>query len=262
MNTIKKILATCLVGAVAFSLNAQPDPGATVDQDGNLVLSDGTVIAPPAGQVIDGDLDVDGDGTADVTAPVVTVETDGSITLADGTNLAVPDLPKGGDFIVSWFGSDFFDYKPAVAADTNQWYFSFTFKDMFHFTVSNWFYFAEMDATIFINPNSAQKSLDGVWVYTKNLFPGQTLGTWMYIARGNDWNDLRDTDKDGIFDVGDGAAGGQTVDGFIFIKDANGYDTKGPGWFFFSEFNDGNYIKRAGDNPWVKLSDPVGTPLG
>ena len=259
MNTIKKIVAACLVGAVAFSLNAQPDPGATVDESGNLVLSDGTVIAPPEGEVVDGNLVVGGNT---IMAPTATVNNDGSITLGDGTVLSVPDLPKGGDFIVSWFGSDFFDYKPAVDADTNQWYFSFTFKDMFHFAVSNWFYFAEMDATIYVNPNSASKSLDGVWVYTSNLFPDQSAGTWMYIARGNDWNDLRDSDKDGVNDLGDGAAGGQTADGFIYIVNPDGYDAQGAGWFFFSEYGDGNFIKRAGANPWVKLSDPVGTPLG
>ena len=261
MNTIKKIVATCLVGAVAFSLSAQPDPDATVDVDGNLVLGDGTVIAPPAGEVVDGNLVVDGNT---ITAPTATVNGDGSITLGDGTTLTVPDLPQGGDFIVSWFGSDFFDFDAGLAADQSQQYFSFTLKNMYHFASSNWFYVLEWDATVFVDPNTGNRSLaTGVWMYSNNLFPGQSSGIWFFVSGTNGWNDLRDSDGDGVNDLSDGEAGAQVLEGYLYLSDASGYDANGAGWFYFSEFDDsptdpGNFIIRlGGGGTWVELTDPV-----
>lgn len=256
---IKKLILAGLLGSlIAFSLNAQTIPDATVDQDGNLVLGDGTVIPPPEGTVNqDGALVLPGQDP--IPAPVATLNQDGSLTLGDGTTLEVPDLPKGGAFIVSWLGSDLFDYNDSLAPDQNQNYFSFTFKNIRHFAADNWFWFYELKAALYLNPNSGNKSLDeGIWVYTNNLFPGQTEGSWIFLARKYQWNDLRDSDGDGVNDLSDGEAGAQVLDGNLFIKNPSGYDTKGQGWFFFSEYDDGNYIRRIGaENAWVKLSDPV-----
>jgi hypothetical protein len=240
MNTINKILAACLIGSVAFSLNAQVDPGAYVDENGNLVLSDNTVIAPPAGEVVDGNLVVGGNT---IMAPVVTVNNDGSITLEDNTVLTVPVLPNGGEFIVSWFGSDLFDFDTSKPADQNQWYFSYTFKNMYHFAADNWFYSLEMDATLYFRPDSGNKSLeDGIWVYTNNLFNGQASGSWIWLSGQNGFTTLVDTDSDG--EVGD-----EAVSGFIYVKNASGYPTTEEGFFFFGEYPDGNFIWRVGDLP-------------
>lgn len=263
MNTIKKIVAACLIGAVAFSLNAQPDPGATVDPvTGELVLTDGTRISPPAGEIVDGNLVVDGNT---IVAPDATPQPDGSLLLGDGTTLEVPDLPGGGDFIVSWFGSDFYDYDGAIPADQNQTYFSFTLKNMFHFAASNWFYMQEFDATMFFDPNSGNRSLsEGVWAYSNNLFPGQTSGIWVFISGANGFNDLRDSDGDGVNDLDDGAAGGQVLEGVLYLSDSSGYDANGAGFFYFSEFDSsatdpGNFIIRLTPSAgaWVELTNPV-----
>lgn len=259
MNTMKKLIAALLIGSLfAFSLSAQTPPGGTVDQDGNLVLDDGTVIAPPEGTVDqDGNLVI---GSETIPAPDATVNPDGSLTLGDGTTLDLPDLPNGGSFIVSWWGSDLYDYQPAVGPESDQNYFSFTFKNLYHWANDNWFFFYELKASMYINPNTGNRSLDdGIWVYTNNLFPGQTAGTWVFLARKNLFNDLRDSNGDGIPDLDDGQAGSQTLDGNLFVKNPSGYDDKGQGWFFFSEYADGNWIRRLGDASaaWVKLSDPV-----
>jgi hypothetical protein len=262
MNIVKKLIAAGLFGSLAISLSAQGTlPDAFVDDDGNLVIGD-QVIPPPAGEVVDGNLVIDGNT---IEAPTATVNEDGSLELADGTVLNVPELPEGGDFIVSWFGPDLFDLEPDTPVTEDQFYFSFRYKTLYHAAASNWFFFYEMNSIFYIDPNSGARSLEGgVWAYTADLFPGQTEGIFVYLA-GGPWgfNDLRDTDGDGILDIGDGEAGAQVLEGFMYVTDANGYDDKGPGIFYFSEFDTGddpgNWIIRAdGDGgPWVKLQEVV-----
>lgn len=259
MNVMKKLIAAVLFGAFAFALNAQPD--ATVDQDGNLVLNPGTaeeqVIPKPEGEVVNGDLVV---GGTTIPAPDATLLADGSLELGDGTILTVPDLPGGGDFIISWFGSDLLDYDDQRPASEDQWYFSWTYKNIYHFAASNWFTFQELQATVFLDPNSGGRNLDdGIWGYTQNLFPGQTEGTWMYLARKFRFNDLRDSDGDGTLDLSNSEGRNATLSGSIYILTPSGYDTEGPGWFAFSEFAGGNFIGRIGGAAGlVKLTDPIG----
>jgi len=260
---MKKLIAALLIGSLfAFSLNAQTPPDATVDQDGNLVLNPGTpdevTIPVPDGTVeTDGSLTVGGNN---IPAPNATVNPDGSITV-DGNTLMVPDLPKGGAFPISWLGSDLYDYQPNTPPDQDQNYFSYTFKDLRHWANDNWFWFYEWKAAVYINPNTGSRNLDeGVWCYTRNLFPGQTEGTWFYLARKYQWHDLRDSKPyDGIPDLPDSEAGAQQFEGSLYVKNPQGYDTKGAGWFILGEYSDGNWIKRLGDSgaPWVKLTDPV-----
>jgi hypothetical protein len=254
MNTMKKLIAAGLIASLfAFSLNAQTAPNASVDDNGNLVLEDGSVVPVPDGTVDAGDL-VLSDGTR-IAAPTATVNPDGSLTLDDGSSLSVPALPQGGAFVVSWFGSDLYDYDAGLAPDNDQQYFSFTYKNIFHYAASNWFFVLEMKSSIFIFPDSGNK----FWAYTNNLFPGQSSGIFMFLAGSNGFSDLRDSNGDGTNDLPDGEAGNQTLDGTIYVTDASGYDANGAGWFWFSEYADGNWIKRLGDDnsPWVKLTDPV-----
>lgn len=267
---MKKLIATGLIASLfAFSLSAQTAPNASVDQDGNLVLDDGTVVNVPDGTVDNGDL-VLGDGTR-ISAPTATVNPDGSLKLGDGSDLAVPALPQGGAFITSWFGGDLYDYDGTNNPDVDQAYFSFHYKDIYHYASSNWFWFQELAATLFIFPDSGNKSIDGgFWAYTNNLFPGQTSGIFVFIAAGGDtpsarknrFNDIRDSNGDGTNDLDAGVAGFQVMDGYLYVTDANGYDANGAGWFWFSEYQAGNYIKReAAGADWVQLSAPTGPAL-
>ncbi len=259
MNTMKKLIAAGLIASLfAFSVNAQTAPNATVNPDGSLQLEDGTTVPVPDGTIDGTDL-VLGDGTR-IPAPTATVNPDGSLDLGDGTILSVPALPQGGAFITSWFGSDLYDYDAGLAPENDQQYFSFRYKNIYHYETSNWFFFLELKATLFLFPDSGNKSLEGgIWAYTNNLFPGQASGIFMFIAGSNGWNDLRDSDGDGQNDLPDGEAGNQTLDGTVYLTDASGYDANGAGWFFFSEYPDGNWMIRLGDAgaQWVKISEPV-----
>jgi hypothetical protein len=257
MKHIKNLIAAGIIGSVSFSLVAQDAPGgAFVDDDGNLVIGE-LVIAPPQGTVNEaGDLEIDG---TTFTAPTATLLDNGNLDLGGGNILEVPRLPEGGQFIVSWFGTEMFDYLPEVDADTDQWYFNFRFKNMYHFAGSNWFHIQEMDANIFIQPNSGNRSIqDGIWAFTRNLFPEQDVGTWIYIAGKNELRDLRDSDGDGVNDLADNEAGNQNVGGWIYVKTPSGYDDGDEGFFWFGEYDDGNFIWRAGDfDNNIKLRDPV-----
>jgi hypothetical protein len=256
MNIMKKIIAAGLIGSLfAFSLSAQTAPDATVNTDGSLTVGDVTIPVPEGTVNQDGSLTI---GSTTIAAPDATVNSDGSLTVGAET-YPVPALPHGGAFVVSWFGSDFYDYQPGVAADVNQWYFSFRFKNMFHFAADNWFYSQEFDAIMFWLPDSGNKSLDGgVWVYTSNLFNGQTEGTWVFISGINGFHDLRDQNEDGVLEIPDGDAGAQSIEGWLYVKNPSGYPSAGEGFFFFGEYPDGNWIWRAGDiSNAQKLRDPA-----
>ena len=266
MNTIKILIASALIVALcSIQLYAQTAPGATVDPaTGNLILDDDTVIPVPDGTVnqTTGALEFT-DGSS-VAAPTGTVNTDGSLYLPDTQEtLTVPRSPRGGAFIINWLGADLYDYNPTIGPETNQTYFSFTFKNIRHFAADNWFWFFELSASIYINPDTGNRNLDdGIWCYSNNLFPGQTSGTWIWIARKNLMSDLRDQDGDGVLEIADGLAGDQLLDASIYVINPSGYDALGSGWFFFREWPDGNYIIRRSQtvpNPhaWAKLTDPV-----
>jgi len=259
LNKLKKLVAALLCGAIfAVVAHAQPAgaPDAEVLPDGSLKLPDGTIIPVPEGTVDgSGNLVV---GGVTIPKPTATLLPNGNLDLGDGTILTVPALPKGGEFIVSWFGADLFDFNAALPATTSQWYFSFTLKTLYHFAADNWFYLLPFDATFYFKPESGNKSLPaGTWVYTNNLFPGQTSGTWIWMSAANGFRDLRDSNGDGVLDLPDSEAGAQALNGFMYIKNPSGYPTTQEGFFFFGEFNDGNYIWRVGDIAnAIKLRDP------
>ena len=282
MNTIKKLLAVGLSGLfIAFSLNAQTAPNASVDNEGRLVLEGGQVIPIPAGTVNqDGSLTI---GSVNIPAPTATVNPDGSLTVGTDT-FPVPSLPIGGEFIVDWFGDDLFDLAPEAGPEVDQWYWNFKFKMMLHQASGNWFYSLEFDAWMYISPDGSNPD-NGFWAFFIDLFDGdpvdhaavapQAGGLWAYLWTGPQadfFNDLRDQDLDGVNEIPVGETGNYKMDGWLWVLDANGYDSQGEGLFWFSEYetkygdtttNPGNFITRfwsAGGNPdpyWMKLSGPI-----
>lgn len=253
-QSIKRLLAAGILGCfIATSATAQEAPNAEVDANGNLVINPGTpeeqIIAPPEGSVnASGDL-VIGDQT--FTRPTAVVLANGNLDLGGGNILEVPELP-GSDLppVLAWFGDDLFKYNAALPVDQNQWYFSFTFKNIFHFAANRWFFFEELEAQIFVAHDTGTGNLEtGVWMFTRNLFPGQTEGTWMWVSGVNGFRDLRVK-----YDVSDAEAGNQVLEGYIYVINPSGYDDGGPGFFYFSEFPEGNFIRRVGaENEWVQL---------
>jgi hypothetical protein len=253
-QSIKRLLAAGILGCfIATSATAQEAPNAEVDANGNLVINPGTpeelIIAPPAGSVnASGDL-VIGDQT--FTRPTAVVLANGNLDLGGGNILEVPELP-GSDLppILAWFGDDLFKYNADAPYDENQWYFSFTYKNLYHFAANKWFYFEVFDATFFLANDSASGTREnGFWAFTRNLFPEQTDGTWVFISGVNGFQDLRVRHS-----VPDEQAGLQNIDGFLYIMDPSGYpDDEGEGFFFFGEFEDGNYITRFGVDNCVRL---------
>ncbi len=266
MKIMKILIAAILASSLfALSVNAQTAPNAEVNQDGELVIDGGDPIPVPDGTVdtATGDL-VLSDGTR-IEAPDAQVQANGSLLLGNGETLAVPSSPRGGEFIINWFGDDLYDMRPDIPVTENQQYWSYTFKFINHFASNNWFWFQEWKTTFYINPDTGTRNLDdGVWFYTYNLFPGQTQGTWVYFARKYLMHDLRDPNYDGVNEIADALAGYEQFEGSIFVINPDGYSGggSGSGWFLMKEWPDGNYIIRRSQevpNPytWVKLSDPV-----
>lgn len=271
MNTIKKLIAAGLIGSIAFSLSAQTTPpDAFVNEQGQLVIGDLPPIDPPAGEVVDGNLVIDGNT---IVAPDATVDpVTGAITV-DGTTLEVPELPKGGDFLVSWFGDDLYDYDGSLAPTQDQWYFSYRFKNLLHFASDNWVYSEELNCFMYLIPDGS--SVDsGFWAFAQWEAGATQLftGAWIYFITGDslaNFNDLRDNNGDGVNELADGDAGAQTLDGIFWATDAPGYDDQGSGFFFFSEYDDGNFVQRItigadtidpdGDD-WVQVQSVVPAP--
>ena len=263
MNTTKKLLAVGLTSLlIAFSLNAQSAPNASVNENGELVLEGGEVIPVPEGTVDnDGDLVIDG---VTIPAPIATVNADGSLTVGNQT-FPVPTLPVGGEFIISWFGDDMVDMDVNIPVTSDQWYWNFKFKFLLHQAVGNWFYSLEFNAWMYVSPDGNDPD-QGFWAYFVDLFNGQTQGIWAYMWTSPQYDffsDLRDQDYDGVNEIDPALAGAQTMDGWLWVLNASGYDNEGEGLFWFSEYGDGNWITRVWSNVgnpnpyWTKVSDPV-----
>lgn len=287
MKTMKKLVAATLIGLLfALSANAQTAPTATVDPNtGDLILGDGSTVPVPPGTVDgNGALDL-GDGTI-IPAPEATVNPNGSLTV-DETTYQIPALPQGGDFIVSWFGDDMYKWEQSPVT-VDQYYWNFKFKFINHQASGNWFWSDEFSAWMFVSPDGS--SVDtGFWAYFVGLFdgtainhasvPAQTNGLWAYLWTGPQadfFNDLRDQDLNGTYEIDAGNTGNYVMDGFLWLlNDANGYDSAGGGLFWFSEYeskygnNDpaddqGNFITRMtegnaapSDAYWMKLTPPI-----
>lgn len=159
------------------------------------------------------------------------------------------------DVIEDLFGPDLYVF-PGSTPGTDQWYFSFTFKSIYHYAGSNWFFFDVFDTHLYIE--STHGSLeDGFWAYL-------TLDehtTWIYTGRDGYFGDLRDTNGDGSPDIDDSLAGDQPMRGFIFIQTALPGDPEGSAWYFFGEYPNGNWIVNMsltdpGPEQWHLLREP------
>ncbi len=188
MNTkmIKSLIGALTFGLVfAVAAFAQSDPPNATVVDGGLDLDgDGTAdIATPAGQVIDGDLDVDGDGTADVTKPTATVLPGGGLDLdGDGEeDLPVPDAPPGGNPFIDFLNAgshSTVQYNAELDPMEPQLHWSFKLKAMYHdpSLFAEGAYFYELGSWVYFFTSSASQSLDGVWAFVYNFPAGNNFG--------------------------------------------------------------------------------------
>lgn len=173
----------------------------------------------------------------------------------------VPDLPAE-EAVIAFFADDLFIFPGSVPA-TDQWYFSFTFKDIFHFSGDNWFYFQHLNTYLWVDTNSGSLS-QGFWAYA--IFPGQH-SSWIFLARDGNFGDLRDSSGGWL---PDSEAGNQTLSGYLFMDSPMPSDPQGSAWYYFSEFFlsdggwDGNWllnlsIPNPSSGDWHLLSGPVST---
>lgn len=142
---------------------------------------------------------------------------------------------------VEFFGDDLFTF-PGSQPGTDQWYFSFTFKNVFHFAGTNWYYFREFNAYVYLT--AANGSLaDNFWAFM--VYPDHS--TWAYTGRGL-FGDLRDSTGDGLPDLPDDEAGAQPLNGYIYLHESFTNDLTGSSWYYFGEYHDGNWMLQQ-DNP-------------
>jgi hypothetical protein len=193
-KTIKSLIGALSFGLLfAVSAFAQSEPPAATVVDGGLDLDgDGVAdIATPTGTVTaEGDLDLDGDGTADVTKPTAVVLPDGSLdTDGDGVaDITVPDLPGGNAFI------DFFNvgthstvqFDAQLPLTDAQLHWSYTFKAFFNDPVNfdSGAYMYELGAWVHFFMDSETQSMDGVWAYAFDFPAGEpvtTGGSFVYF---------------------------------------------------------------------------------
>lgn len=150
------------------------------------------------------------------------------------------------------FGNDLHSLSGA-GPDTSQWYFSFTFKDLFHFADGNWFYALQFNSYMWVDAENGALAT-GFWAY--HVFPSHS--TWVYTQRNGLFSDLRDSTGDGINDLADEAAGDQPMSGYMYLESPFPGDPEGPAWYYFEQFPDGNWIVQV-DNPnaeWHLLKSP------
>lgn len=144
---------------------------------------------------------------------------------------------------VAFFGRDLFVFAGSDP-DQSQWYFSFTFKDLYHFKGGNWFYFESFNSYLWVDIFSGSLG-NGFWAYS--IFPDGSA-SWVFLGRNGNFGDLRDTPAARIPDW---AAGGQRLDGYLYLLNPLPGDPPGPAWYYFSEFADGNYLLN------LKIQDPT-----
>lgn len=156
-----------------------------------------------------------------------------------------PGTPPSFDLVpelaVAFFGNDLYKF-PGSQNQTSQWYFSFTFKSVYHFTGDNWFFFDEFNSLFYVN-TSIGNLASGFWAYM--MAPGGH-STWVFIARDGNFYDLRDSNFDGNNDLSDDQAGDQTLTGFMFVQTPFPGDPAGSQWYFFSQYPSGNWIINMG----------------
>ena len=186
-KNIKILIGASLLGlAFATSAVAQDAPDASVNDQGQLVLGDGSVIDVPAGTVDgNGDLVLDS-GT--IAKPVATVNPDGSLTVGDMTYL-VPDGPPSDNAFITWFNqgdSTTLQYDNTLSLDADQWHWSYYFKGMFHAPsiAETTIWMREFGSFFYFAVDSGLGSPAGVWTYGFD-FPVDGSGTWTWIAGNN-----------------------------------------------------------------------------
>lgn len=154
------------------------------------------------------------------------------------------------DPVLNFFGNDLFTY-PGNTPGTSQWYFSFTFKNVYRFAGGNWFFFEEFNSYLWVDIQSGSLA-NGFWTYA--IMPEGNV-SWAFLGRNGNFYDLRDSNHDGINNLPDSAAGAQTLDGYIFMETPLAGDPSGSAWYFFSQFSDGNWmlnlnIQDPGPGDW------------
>lgn len=203
------------------------------------VLPDGATLQLEIGFIAASQFVENGPGGATTAAAYITA-----------TELQFPTSTPPLDPALAFFGADLYIY-PGTTPGTNAWYFSYTFKDLYHFAGDNWFFSRPFNSMLYVE--TSQGSLaSGFWSYF--IFPeGNT--SWGFMGRDGNFYDLRDTNKDGAPNIPDSEAGDQTLSGFIYLETPFPGDPEGPGWYYFEEFPNGNYIIKMGPVPgdWHKL---------
>ncbi len=162
------------------------------------------------------------------------------------------------DPVIVFFGTDLFTY-PGQTPGTSQWYFSFTFKNIYRFAGGNWFFFQEFNAYLWVDINSGSLA-NGFWAYM--IAPGHT--SWIFLGRNGNFYDLRDSNKDGINNLPDSEAGAQPMSGYIFMNTPFASDPQGSAWYYFAQFPDANWmlnlkIPNPGPGDWHLVKGPVST---
>lgn len=150
--------------------------------------------------------------------------------------------------VILFFGPDLYIY-PGNQKGTSQWYFSYTFKNMFHYSGSQWFFFEEFGAHVWADIQSGTPAA-GFWSYV--IFP-DGHSSWCFMGRDGNFYDLRDTNKNGIQDIPNNAAGNQVLNGYIFLQTPFPSDGESPSWYYFTEADDGNWLINT------SLANPTAT---
>lgn len=243
-ESIKRILAAGLFGCfLAASAGAQDAPDAMVDDEGNLVINPGTedemTIAPPVGEVVDGNL-VIGDET--ISRPDATIDENGNLVLADGTVLEVPDLPVDG--ILGLFGDTMVAVDPA---DEDGWLFSYNFKFVFHWAENfpNFMFIERLGSIVYV-PDSGAGINAGMWVHAFN-FPTAGNNTWIYLRSSPDFlEDVRDLE-------GESQTQKRITQSFMFVQSPGG-DAEAA-WHVFLENSalTAAFIAEAGTDDFVQV---------
>lgn len=216
-DLLKKVIAAGALFALACTLgNAQSAPNASVDPNtGELILLDPagneiSRIAKPSGDVVEGDLVIDG---VTIPAPNGTVQTDGSLYLPDtDETLPVPQFP------VALFFNNLYKYPNPEQAG---WYYSNIinhFWDGASVGNSGWIFWEDWGM---INQNNG-------WFYI-NTSVGSEEGFWSYSNFLNSWCYFW-VGGDGFKRIANGA---DFQKGWFYV------DTppSGSNWYFYDQYS-------------------------
>ncbi len=234
-ESIKRLIAAGVFGCfLAASAGAQTAPDAMVDADGNLVINPGTddeiMIAPPAGEVVDGNLVIDG---VTIDRPVATVLADGSLDLGDGTILEVPDLPGDPDGFEAFFDGLF------VTLDDG-WVWSYNFKEVYPYPGTNFVYLRRTGSIFYISYGTGHFS-NGAWMYGFD-FPAAGDRTWVYTSN-NQMPDLR---------IGGGSTSAKQQGGYLYLYNDGGDSSEWVYWAEGSQLNR-SYVFDIGTGDFIQV---------